>query len=153
VLFMALAMSAGNFLYGPLDMLLRTRKWVAVAGNLIMLAGLVFLAFYPAPGVFASTLALMVIGVAGASYGLLMAHGRAFMPPYLTGRGITLLNFFSIGATGLMQFATGAVVATSTVADDPAAAYSALFWFYAIMLAISVFIYLWARDARPERKA
>lgn len=152
VLFMALAMSAGNFLYGPLDVLLRTRKWVAIAGNLVMLGALVFLALAPGPGVFASTMALMVIGVAGASYGLMMAHGRAFMPPHLTGRGITLLNFFSIGGTGLMQFASGAVVEANTAAGDPGAAYSALFWFYAGLLAVSVFIYLWARDARPERR-
>ena len=32
-LFMALAMVAGAFLYGPLDTIFRTRKWVAVGGN------------------------------------------------------------------------------------------------------------------------
>ena len=152
-LFMALAMSVGSFLYGPLDTLLRTRKWVAVAGNSLLLAALVFLGLNPVPGISASTVALVVIGLSGASFGLMMAHGRAFMPPHLTGRGITLLNFFSIGAVGLMQFGSGAVVEANTVAGDPGAAYSALFCFYAGTLALSIFIYLWARDARPERKA
>ena len=151
-LFMALAMSAGSFLYGPLDTLFRTRKWVAFAGNFLLLAALVFLALDPVPGVPASTAALVVIGLSGASFGLMMAHGRAFMPPHLTGRGITLLNFFSIGAVGLMQFGSGAVVEASTVAGDPGAAYSALFWFYGAPLGLSLIVYLWARDARPERK-
>ena len=151
-LFMALAMSVGAFLYGPLDTLFRTRKWVAMAGNCVLLAALVFLGLNPVPGVSASTAVLVVIGLSGASFGLMMAHGRAFLPPHLTGRGITLLNFFSIGAVGLMQFGSGAVVEASTVAGDPGAAYSALFWFYGAPLGLSLIVYLWARDARPERK-
>lgn len=153
VLFMAVAMSVGNFIYGPLDTLLRTRKWVALAGNSLALAALVFLALNPASGVSASTSALIVIGLTGGSFGLLMAHGRAFMPAHLTGRGITLLNFVSICSVALAQFASGAVVEANTVASDPGAAYSALFWFYAIMLGLSLIIYLWARDARPERRS
>lgn len=152
-LFMALAMTAGNFLYGPLDTVFRTRKWVAFAGNVLLMAALVLLALAPAPGVGVSTAFFVVIGLSGASYGLMMAHGRAFFPPHLTGRGITLLNFFSIGTVGLMQFASGAVVSATTRPDDPGAAYSALFWFYAASLAVSIVIYLWARDAKPEKKA
>ena len=48
-MFMALAMVAGSFLYGPLDTIFRTRKWVAVAGNLSLLA-LLYLALNPVPG-------------------------------------------------------------------------------------------------------
>lgn len=153
VLFMALAMSVGNFIYGPLDTLLRTRKWVVVVGNFFVLAALVFLALNPAAGVSVSTVALMVIGLAGASYGLVIAHGRAFMPPHLTGRGITLLNFVSIGTVGAMQFASGAVLESWMVAGDLAVAYSALYWFYAGTLSLALFIYLWSRDAKPESKA
>ena len=148
-LFMALAMSIGSFAYGPLDTVFRTRKWVAFAGNALLLAALVFLFLAPAPGFGVSTLVLVVIGLSGASYGLLVAHGRAFLPPHLTGRGITLLNFFSIGAVGIMQFASGPVVAAATVPGEPTAAYSALFGFYAVALAAALVIYLWARDAKP----
>ena len=148
-LFMALAMSIGSFVYGPLDTIFRTRKWVAFAGGVVLTAALLFLYFVPAPGIGVSTLFLVIIGLSGASYGLLVAHGRAFLPPHLTGRGITLLNFFSIGAVGLMQFATGAVVSATTVPTDPTAAYSALFGFYALAMAASLVAYLWARDAKP----
>jgi predicted MFS family arabinose efflux permease len=148
-LFMALAMSIGNFVWGPLDTVFRTRKWVSLAGNSMMLAALVVLALNPMAGVGASTALMVVIGLCGASFGLMMAHGRAFLPPHLTGRGITLLNFFSIGTVGLMQFATGAVVSASNVPHDPAAAYSALYWFYAGMLGLALLVYLWARDAKP----
>lgn len=152
-LFMALAMVAGSFVYGPLDTLFGTRKWVAVAGNALALATLVFFALNPVTSIGTTTLILVVIGMTGGSYGLLMAHGRAFMPQHLTGRGVTLLNFFSIGGVGVMQFATGPVVTANAVAGEPQAAYAALFWFYALTVGLAIVIYLFARDARPERAA
>lgn len=152
-LFMAMAMVAGSFAYGPLDTIFRTRKWVAVAGNGIGLVALVYIALNPVVSVPTVTMVLVVIGLTGASFGLLMAHGKAFVPEHLTGRGVTMLNFFSIGTVGLTQFATGAVVTANTVPGEPAAAYEALFWFYAAALAFAIIVYLFARDAKPEPKA
>jgi len=150
-LIMALAMVVGNFIYGPLDTLFGTRKWVAFIGNVIGLLALTALAFMPLAEIWMVIVLFAIIGLSGASYGLLIAHGRAFLPPHLTGRGVTLLNFFSIGGVGLIQFATGGVVATSEVAGDPAAAYSALFAFYALLMAVSLLFFLFARDAKPEQ--
>ena len=149
-LFMALAMVAGNFIYGPLDNILGTRKWIAVVGNAIGLGALVWLALNPGAGLLADSVVFAVIGVCGASYGLLMAHARHFFPPHLIGRGVTLMNFFSIGGVAAMQFATGAVVTAGSVPGQPQAAYSSLFWFYAAMLGLSLLIYLAARDAKPR---
>ena len=49
-----------------------------------------------------------------------------------------------------MQFATGLVVTATDASGGPAAAYQALFWFYALMLGLTVLIYLASRDAKPE---
>ena len=149
-LFMALAMVAGGFAYGPLDQIFRTRKWVAVPGNIIVVLVLAWLAFFPTTTVLAVTIVLIVIGFAGATYGLMMAHARAFIPAHLAGRGMTLMNFFSIGGVGAMQFATGGIVTASVDPANPAAAYQALFAFYAVALGISVAIYLLSRDAPPH---
>lgn len=150
-LFMALSMVAGAFLYGPLDTLFGTRKWVAIGGNALSVAALCFLVADPAPDLATLTLLLVAIGVFGGSYGLLMAHGRAFLPPHLTGRGVTLLNFFSIGGVGLAQFATGAVYSANADPADAVAGYHALWIFYTATLAASIVVYLFARDARPEK--
>jgi MFS family permease len=150
-LFMALGMVAGAFVYGPLDTLFGTRKWVAVAGNLISIAALGLLAVYPMPELFVMTVVLVVIGISGGGYGLLMAHARAFLPRHLVGRGVTLMNFFSIGGIGVMQFATGAVVTGNFVPGEPVAAYQALFIFYALMVGLALVAYLFSRDAKPER--
>jgi sugar phosphate permease len=147
--FMALSMIAGSFLYGPLDRLFGTRKRVAFVGNAAVVATLVFLALYPVTGIVTSTVLFVLIGLFGSSFGLVIAHSRAFMPPHLMGRGVTLMNFFAIGVPGLMQFATGSVVSAAAVPGEPAAAYSTLFLFYAVMLGLSLVAYLFARDAKP----
>lgn len=151
--FMALAMVAGAFVYGPLDTMFRTRKWVAVVGNTIGLAAILYLALNVVSDITTVTVIFVIIGVSGGSYGLLMAHARAFLPPHLIGRGVTLMNFFAIGGVGLMQFATGAVVTANVVPGQPTAAYSALFWFYVLTLGAAIIVYLWARDAKPEATA
>ncbi len=149
-LFMAIAMVVGAFVYGPLDTLFGTRKWVAVVGNSIAVAAFAFLALSVGGSIDADTAAFVVIGITGCGYGLLMAHARAFFPPHLVGRGVTLMNFFAIGGIGVMQFATGWLVSTAQAGGLPSA-YAALFWFYAICLALAIILYLWAQDAPPER--
>ena len=148
-LVMALAMVAGAFVYGPLDQIFGTRKWVAVCGTAICIACLVFLGMFPRSSVTTVTLALALLGLSGGTYGLLMAHARAFFPPHLIGRGVTLMNFFAIGGAGMMQFVTGLVVTDALVPEDPAAAYGTLFQFMAAVLAAGWLIYLSSRDAPP----
>ena len=75
-----------------------------------------------------------------------MAHGRAFVPPHLVGRGMTLLNLFGIGGVGLAQFVTGRIHA-ATVDISPTAPYTAIFGFFAVTLAIGCVIYLFSRDS------
>ncbi len=148
-LFMAFGMVAGSFLYGPLDTILGTRKWVAAGGNMIALAAVITLAAFPLAGVPFATVMLVIIGVVGMGYGMIMAHSRAFFPAHLTGRGVTLMNFFSIGGVGAMQFVTGGVVSAASVPGEPTAAYVALFSFYALLLGLALVIYLFSRDSRP----
>ncbi|TWG95501.1 sugar phosphate permease [Mesorhizobium sp. J18] len=150
-LFMAIAAIAGSFIYGPLDTIFGTRKWVAVAGNTGSILVIGWLALFPVQGVATITAAFVLIALFGSSFALIMAHARSFLPVHLTGRGITLLNFFSIGMVGIVQFLTGVVVTAATRPEEPAAAYAALFTFYVVMLAAAVLVYLFARDARPER--
>ena len=148
-LFMAIAMIVGSFFYGPLDKLLNTRKWVVIAGNLLVLGALLLLIIQPVSSVGVVTLTLIVIGVGGTSYGVLMGHARSFFPTQLVGRGVTLLNFCSIFGAGLMQFVSGRVIDAQA---DPSAAqsYQMLFGVYAIALTLALVVYLFSRDASPN---
>lgn len=139
-LLMACAMIAGNFAYGPLDRLFGTRKWVILGGNLLGAVALGALALAPGMGLWASAALLAAVGFFGASFPMLMAHGRSFIPAHLTGRGVTLINLFSIGGVGLLQVASGYV---HRMGDG---SYSLLFGFFAVLMLTGCAVYLFATD-------
>lgn len=147
----ALAMVAGAFICGPLDTVLGTRKWAAIGVQLVCATALAALASRVDSGLLEVSVLLVLVGVSGVGMGIVIAHAREFFPPHLIGRGVTLINFFSIGGIGLMQFATGALVTASAQPDDPAHAYSLLFAFYAVTLFVTAMIYLATRDIPPYR--
>ncbi len=151
-LYMAIALSLGSLAYGPLDRLLDSRKQVVMTGNLIVAGACAVLAFAMPQQVWAASALLVAIGFFGASFAVQLAHGRAFIPTHLIGRGVTLMNFFSIGGVGLMQLISGGVVASYTVPDDPAAAYRALFLLYTVSLCLALLSYSFARDAKPSHQ-
>jgi len=150
-LWMAIAMVTGSLVYGPLDKIFNTRKWVIFTGNSVVLCVLLTLAFNPVPGLTTTTALLVLLGICGASYGVLMAHGRSFIPPHLIGRGVTLFNFYSIVGVGLMQFVTGQVVAVQPDTSSPAT-YQILFGTYAFVVFVALVIYLTSKDSAPAGK-
>ncbi|MFV0513894.1 MAG: MFS transporter [Jhaorihella sp.] len=147
-LVMGLAMIVGTFSYGPLDRVFGTRKWVVVVGNALGAAALAALVLTIGRDVYLSVALIAAIGFLGGSYPVIMAHGRAFIPPHLVGRGVTLLNLFGIGGVGLMQFGSGRVhAAYSAASGAPGAAYAAIFAFFTLALVLGLVIYLFSRDS------
>ena len=148
-LFMAIAMIVGSLVYGPMDKLLNTRKWVVIAGNLLVLVALLALTIRPVNTIGIVTLIFIAIGLGGTSYGVLMAHGRSFLPTHLIGRGVTLINFCSIFGAGVMQFISGRIIDAQADSSAPQS-YQFLFGVYAIALALALLVYLFSRDAPPD---
>lgn len=144
-LLMALAMVAGNFAYGPMDRIFGTRKWVVLGGNLIGAACLLALWALPSPGFWHAALMLAAIGFFGASFPLIMAHGRSFIPPHLLGRGVTLMNLFGVGGVGVFQLLS-APVHSGAPQLPPQAPYQALFLFFGLILLAGCVIYAFSRD-------
>lgn len=144
-LVMGLAMVAGNFAYGPFERLLGTRKWLIFGGNLIVALCLAALWLMPQAGAETAIVLLAGVGFFGSSFGMVIAHGRAFFPPHLIGRGVTLLNLFGIAAVGLAQVVTGRLHA-SVAATTGAAPYQAIFGFFAVALALGLALYALSRD-------
>lgn len=143
-LIMGLAMVAGSFAYGPLERALGTRKWLILGGNTVALACILGLWLTPQSPTL--TIALLAgLGFAGASFPMVIAHGRAFIPAHLTGRGVTLLNLFGIAPVGLLQLATGRIHA-STPPVPASAPYAAIFGFIALMLAAGLVVYAFSKD-------
>lgn len=151
-LVMGLAMVAGNFAYGPLDRILRTRKWLVFGGNALMLVCLLGLYAQVATDTWVTVALLAGVGFFGASFPMVMAHGRAFLPPHLMGRGVSLINLFGIGAAGVMQIVTGRIHTALTPSGDlvnsapPSTPYAALFLFYAALAGLGLALYLMSKD-------
>ena len=144
-LIMAIAMVAGAVGYGPLDRIFGTRKGVILVGNTLAALCLLALWWMPAPGFWPSAFMFSAIGVLGLSFPLLMAHGRSFFPSHLLGRGVTLLNMFSIGGAGVLQVLSRRVYE----AADPvpvATPYGAIFLFFGVLLLAGCAIYLFSQD-------
>lgn len=146
-LVMGVAMVLGNFAYGPLDRVLGTRKWLVFGGNALMALCLTGLFLWPDAGGWVTLALLCGVGFFGSSFPMVVAHGRAFMPPHLVGRGVTLINLFGIGAAGLLQIVTGRLHGALADPAQAAAPYAGLFLFYAGLVALGLTIYLWSRDS------
>ncbi|WP_425040433.1 MFS transporter [Primorskyibacter sp. S187A] len=145
-LIMGLAMIAGTFLYAPLDRWLGTRKWVIIPGNALTAVACFVLWAVDAPGVVLATALFCLAGAAGMSFPLIIAHGRAFAPPHLVGRAVTLMNLFGIGGTGFFQLLSGRLQASVAERASLAASYEAVFLLFACITVLGLLPYLFARD-------
>ncbi|MEO0402756.1 MAG: MFS transporter [Pseudomonadota bacterium] len=145
-LIMSLAMIVGTLVYGPLDRLLGTRKWIVFAGNAATVTLLAVLVTWVAATPWLSIACMAAIGFFGASFPVIIAHARSFFPPHLTGRGVTLMNLFGIGGVGVMQFASGRIHSGAAGAD-PAAPYVAIFTFFGVALLLGLLVYARSRDS------
>ncbi|THD73889.1 MFS transporter [Thalassobius vesicularis] len=146
-LVMGVAMILGTFAYGPLDRILGTRKWVIFGGNLIGAVALGTLWLLPAGSAWTSVALFAAVGFFCAAYPMMMAHGRSFFPPHLVGRGVTLMNLFSIGGVGIFQVVTGKVYRAASVgAATPEVPFDALFALFFGAMVVGLALYLFCRD-------
>lgn len=136
---MSISMVFGTFCYGPLDRILKTRKWIILTGNFICLLSVAVLAFLPQLSYNIAVLSFAVIGFFGMSFPVVVAHGRSFVPIELSGRGVTLMNLFAIGGVGILQVFSGLVF-------DSTGDFGAVFSVYFVLILMGLAVYLWSKD-------
>lgn len=147
LLLMAAAMSAGAMIYGPLDRLLGTRKWIVATGSAVT-AGCFLVLGLTELSLGSAIVFLALIGAFGMTYGVLMAHGRSLFPDHLLGRGITFLNLLFIGGAGLLQPLSGAMMARST--GNTPGAYALVHIVFGAALLAALAIYLFSSDHKAR---
>lgn len=148
LLIMAAAMSAGAMIYGPLDRVFGTRKWIVVTGTALSAAFLLTLSLADLH-LSAAIIVMAALGASAMTYGVLMAHGRSFFPDHLLGRGITAMNVLFLGGAGVLQPLSGAIMTSQhNNGIAPAAAFSTLHLVFAGLLLAALAIYLFSRE-RP----
>ncbi|RRH73827.1 MFS transporter [Falsigemmobacter faecalis] len=141
MLIMGVAMTLGSLLYGPLERLVKSRKKVILGGNLMGFLALALLWWNPQPGLGMAVALIALSGFFGTAFALIMAHGRAFFPPHMVGRGVAILNLCSIGSTGLVQLATRPIYETALASGGVVAGFHAIFGFLALILGFGCLAY------------
>lgn len=154
LLIMAACGVAGYLVFGPLDRMFDTRKWLAVGAVGMMVLACLILALIPQPPLWLVGTAFSMIGFFGGSYIFVLAHGRAIFPDHLAGRGLTLLNFGTMFGSFAVQYGTGLLIAQyAGGAGTSENAYRALFAVLALVLVAAAAIYSRSVDAPPSRDA
>ena len=143
-----LAMLAGVLGYGVLERKLGSRKRAIAGGSVASAAVLVVLALWPDIGPGPAIGLLVAFTLTSAHIMLNHAHARAVLPDHLVGRGLTLQNVAVFFGVATIQSATGFIVGRFTQVGEaaPDVAYRSVFGFLALMIVISLLLYLPVRD-------
>ncbi len=149
---MAAAQTSGTLLFGPLDRLVNTRKWIAVGGAVATIAVLLALAASPRPPM-PVAIALLVLLCAVSAYGIhVVTHARSLYPERLAGRGATTANIAQLFGCAAVPFATGYIpgLFPITSAGYAPVAYQWIFAAIAVSLTLGLAVYLTSRDIKPR---
>ena len=153
LLFGVIAYQIGILVFGPLDRLLDTRKWIAVGGTVMTIVLLAVLALASHPPVWLPISAMLGIGFFSAASTMVMTHGRGLIPDRLIGRGMTTINTAVMFGVACMQTLSGIIVGAFEPLADGArteSAYRALFGVLTLVLLAAVAIYGRSQDVRPS---
>jgi predicted MFS family arabinose efflux permease len=145
----------GMAVFGPLDRLLNTRKWIAIGGNLVIVCILAALALASGTPTWVPVVAILGIGFFSASSTMVMTHGRGIFPDRLIGRGMATMNTAVMLGVACMQTFSGIVVGAFEPLPNGArteAAYRALFGVLSAVLIVAVAIYSRSHDIKPSEQ-
>lgn len=150
LLVLALSSMSAAFAWGAADRLFGSYRTPVLIGAILTLAMLIWISL---AGKLSPTMLFVWFLLYGLVTGyppLLVGQARTMFPPQLVGRGLTLLNLATMGGVFFFQFATGAVIELMAPGQTvyPLAAYQAAFALQAVLLAVSIGCYLWAKDRR-----
>lgn len=145
-LLMGTAMISGTLFYGFADRLFPSRKWMLAGGAMVTCLATFTVILLPAHSLVLAVGLICAIGFFGSGYAVIMAHGRSFLPPHLIGRGVTMLNLFSIGGVGILQFASGRVYHHYAGTGDTVLPYMMVFVLLGACLVAGLLVYLFSSD-------
>ena len=152
LLLMAVALIAGNIVFGPLERILDTRKWLVVGCSLMVLVSFAILALVPEMPTAAAIALVGLIGFFSAYNIVITGHGRSLFPDRLAGRGMAMMAIALMGGPAVMQPATGLIMGAFPDVEGvaPNEAYRAMFGFLAGVVLLALLNYLRLPDARPS---
>ncbi|MDP1963918.1 MAG: MFS transporter [Reyranella sp.] len=148
-----IAYQVGMLVFGPLDRVFDTRKWIAIAGTSAIAAILGTLALWEEAPLWLAIGAIVAIGFLSASSTMVMTHGRGIFPDRLIGRGMATMNTSVMLGVACMQTLSGVILGAFEPLADGArseTAYRSLFGFMCLVLLVALTVYGRAADIKPS---
>lgn len=151
LIFMAVGAAAGYFIWGPLDRVFNTRKWLLAVGLGSQLLCLFIIVALPGLSVFLITLLFTVMGLMNGCIVMIFAHARSVFPADVVGRGITTLNIGTMGGGAFQQILTGFMMGQlAPKGQIPTETdYRIIFGIQGTILLSALLFYLRTPDAKP----
>ncbi len=143
------AQMVGLIAWGPVDRVLGSHKVPVLIGAGATAAALAYLAAVGTVSTVALAVWFAAFGFLSAFGPVLIAHGKALIPPHQLGRGLTILNMGSMGGAFLVQAVSGFVIGLFPLAPDgayPLDAYRLVFGLQAGLIILVSLIYWGSRD-------
>jgi MFS family permease len=148
VMAVALTLTLGNLLVGPLDRLMRRPKRLVLILGSIAATALGLLAVVPTLSL-SVTIGLLLTMCLASSYGpIVLSQIRSRVPDHLAGRGATTANMAQLTGTSLLPVLTGFIPLYVTGAGPGYAtdAYRAMFALLALVLSCGLAVYATLRE-------
>ena len=150
-----IAYQIGMLVFGPLDRLLDTRKWIAFGGTSSIALILAVMALWGSPPLSVAVGAIVAIGFLSASSTMIMTHGRGIFPDRLIGRGMATMNTTVMLGVAVMQTVSGMILGAFDPLPSGARseeAYRTLFGVMAGVLCLALSIYSRTTDVKPSEE-
>lgn len=149
---MALLQMIFVFVYGPLDRVFNTRKWIVMTGALITWFLMLGLALVPNPPLMLALAFFFGLSMATNYNPVLLAHMRSHFPNHLAGRGATTGNVAQLLGSAALPVLTGFIppLFGPTSGGYAAEAYQMMFATLALALGFGIAVYSRSNDIKPR---
>tara|TARA_B100000214_G_scaffold374320_1_gene356722 strand:+ start:242 stop:1456 length:1215 start_codon:yes stop_codon:yes gene_type:complete len=150
ILVMAFGVNLGTFLYGPLERIFNSRKWIVLSGVMVMIVSLLILAAMPTASLILVTVLLSLFSLASPIFVTLAGHARGYVHETRSGRVLATVNFLGVGFIFVVQFLTGSLFEVLlNFGFSTEVIYRVIFLGVAIFLFFGFIFYSFSRDLRP----
>ena len=150
LMLMAISWNIGSFVFGRLRSLFGSYKRVVIFGSLGVIFLLLVLSFISNINSTYLYILFCVLGFFGAFSVALISHYQVLFDKEYMGRALSTANFFNFGGVFIIQWLTGKIIFLmgGNSSGAPIEAYRVAFLFVAILLLISLFIYLFSNEKK-----
>ena len=152
LMLMAISWNIGSFFFGRLVSVLGSYKSVVIFGAIGVILSLVVLSIITNTASIYLYILFCILGFFGAFSVALISHYQVLFDKEYMGRALSTANFFNFGGVFLIQWLTGKIIYVmgGNSAGASSEAYRVAFLFVAILLSISLIIYLFSCEKKKH---